>query len=325
MALFGKKKSAESAPDSPAPQPTNLAPDEGAFDFDSIARDLDAQNGGVSPFDDLLAQPVAPQTPNNPVGETENSNGSAFDFPEDASDPLGFNSAPRPIPSTVEQVAPETDPFGLLADGTPVLGISPNQPKPVASTSLPTGLAGDEPFEPYEPVRKKSPLIPILAGLVVLALVGAGTFSFFRSQNAGDEGALDVETPITNLKTDAAPTQTIDEAPAPPVSENPRPGPPKAPPKLIKPKAPAPPPRSANPGIGTNPGAKVNAPKIAMATNPPLTPELKAQLREMWKLGAEAKKRGDSAAAAKAWRQALRLRPGHPGFQESIDKLKLPQ
>ena len=320
MALFGKKKGADAAPDALEAQPSNISPGAGAFDFDSIARDLEAPNGGASSFDDLLSQPATAQNgamPNDaitPDNEEAPDNGSAFDFPEDNSDPLGFpNQSPpasRPIPINVEQVAPETDPFGLLADGTPVLGVSPNQPQAAAPVVSPnSGLAGDEPYEPYQPVAKKSPLVPILAGLVALALVGAGTFSFFKSQNAGEE-VMDTQTPITSMRP-AEPGVSIPARPVPTTTMRTTMADPVAVANSIK---------SANPGIGANSGP-VTPPKIVTAATVPLTPAMKVQLKKLWDLGAAAKKRRDYASARAVWTQALQLRPNHPGFQESIDKL----
>ena len=53
----------------------------------------------------------------------------------------------------------------------------------------------------------------------------------------------------------------------------------------------------------------------------PISPALKARLKTLWQQGAAAKHRGDKAAARLAWQKILKLRPGHPGIQEAIDKL----
>jgi hypothetical protein len=52
-----------------------------------------------------------------------------------------------------------------------------------------------------------------------------------------------------------------------------------------------------------------------------LTPAVAQQLKALWNQGAAAKHRGDYAGARRAWQQILRLRPGHPGIQEAINKL----
>ena len=46
-----------------------------------------------------------------------------------------------------------------------------------------------------------------------------------------------------------------------------------------------------------------------------------AQLTALWKQGATAKQSGDYESARAAWQAALKLAPGHPGFQEAIDEL----
>lgn len=74
------------------------------------------------------------------------------------------------------------------------------------------------------------------------------------------------------------------------------------------------------PGPGAPPIlAPPSAPVRPLMT--PLTPTLKAQLNILWQRGADAKHRGDLNAARGYWKQALRLRPGHPGFAEAIRKL----
>jgi len=62
--------------------------------------------------------------------------------------------------------------------------------------------------------------------------------------------------------------------------------------------------------------AQVEAQRIAysMAHLPP-------NLKKLWIQGANAKHRGDYAGAKRAWGMALKIDPGHYGFQESIDKL----
>lgn len=49
--------------------------------------------------------------------------------------------------------------------------------------------------------------------------------------------------------------------------------------------------------------------------------QLMLQLKRLWNQGKTAKHRGDYAGAKRAWQQALKLCPGHPGFAPSIQKL----
>ena len=53
----------------------------------------------------------------------------------------------------------------------------------------------------------------------------------------------------------------------------------------------------------------------------PVPAALMAQLKALWRDGAAAKQRGDKAGAKRAWQKMLKLRPGHPGVQEAIEKL----
>jgi hypothetical protein len=80
-----------------------------------------------------------------------------------------------------------------------------------------------------------------------------------------------------------------------------------------------PPPGMAGiPGKGTT---RTTSVQIVPPPGQPLTPALPAQLKALWKKGADAKHRGDNAGARAAWQQMLRLHPGHPGVQEAINKL----
>jgi hypothetical protein len=46
-----------------------------------------------------------------------------------------------------------------------------------------------------------------------------------------------------------------------------------------------------------------------------------AKVKKLWRQGAEAKKKRHFADAAVAWKEALELKPKHPGIQQAIDKL----
>jgi hypothetical protein len=97
-----------------------------------------------------------------------------------------------------------------------------------------------------------------------------------------------------------------------------------APPRLV-PAAGAPTPVQPPPGLGAIPGRRgvrdevVVSPRRGAVSSVP--PAQFAQLKALWKQGARAKQSGDIAGARRAWEAMLKLRPGHPGVQEAIDKL----
>ena len=68
------------------------------------------------------------------------------------------------------------------------------------------------------------------------------------------------------------------------------------------------------------PGRRGGRNEIVLAPRA-LEPASPSQLKELWLQGAAAKARGDIPAARRAWREILRLSPGHPGIQEAINKL----
>ena len=72
-------------------------------------------------------------------------------------------------------------------------------------------------------------------------------------------------------------------------------------------------------GSGT---ATVEVKTPTQAPQPQAQPVGKAtKLKALWNQGAIAKKYGNYEGARKAWQSALAIDPGHPGFQEAIDKL----
>lgn len=250
MALFGKKKGAENTAvpsESSNTEETSAArPDENAFDFDTIARDLEAQNG-ASAFDDLLSQPVNPEP-----------SGAGFDLSDFNSS--GASSRPRSL-SLEEELA-------ALNNPDDVVETFPAAPEPTATAtsvvtpSVPVAQGTSEtPFD-TKPARKKSPVLLGVGALAVLAALGAG--SFFMVSNFMSPAEDETAAPTTQIDT-STPSATD--------------------------------------------------------SNAALTPQVKAQLKQLWEQGKAAKQKGDFTAARRYWQQALELRPGHPGFQESIDKL----
>jgi len=318
MALFGKKKGADEAP---ATATTSTA-DNGAFDFDAIARDLET-SGGSSPLDSLLSQPVgtAPTHTSNTPGE------SAFDFPDPDAPSMTTPTAPSLEPRAQVTTVVTATPPAPQVPATPL-----HAPAPVvvdASDQTPMEVSTARARPDVKP-KKSLPLIPILGTLGALAIVGGGAMFFLKSQSA----PVDTDTPAPPprprvAKAPAAPTRptTSVKPETPPVS--PAGAPPKATGTAL---------RSGSPGIApppVAPGARPKLPFIAGAnatqtgaatTQIPsattgLDPRLAARLTALWKAGADAKHRKNFKEARDAWQEALRLNPGHPGFAEAIAKL----
>lgn len=355
MALFGKKKSETSAP----PPATTASPStvDNAFDFDAISRDLDAQNGASS-FDTLLSQPAQPSAapvnvaPTSAPAATE----SVFDLPAD--DPFQMTPPPVSVRAQVHTVpiAPETVPVapqvtvvthGVEPDFHAAAPIAPApisvQSEPLSSApvvveatpaipvQVPTGRV-----RPVLKPKKSLPIIPLLGGLGVLAVLGGGAMFLRNSQ----QEPLDTPPPAPRPRRAppvAAPPQTPRIATAPRVA--------------VAPVAPAEAPRSGSPGVAppvvapqpaTAPRSNAASRPVRIARNPTapranggifgepakgpsatagLDSGLALHLKALWQAGADAKHRHNYKEARDSWQEALRLRPGHPGFAEAIAKL----
>ncbi|RYX85281.1 hypothetical protein EON83_06710 [bacterium] len=308
MGLFNRTKG-----DAPAPSTLGeVTPpaDSNNFDFDAISRDLDAQNGASS-FDSLLAAPVSPE-------QRKLATESAGDFPEN--DHLGL----LPPPTTA------ATPISLASSPEAVINAPINPPASPTTGVAPTPTVA-RPLSPSV-TKKPLPLVPLLGVLGVLAVVGGGAMFLLSSNNQEVEPVAPPPRVATNPGAPPAPVNPV----APPTA-----GVPVMPPQR---DAPLPPNtadtgmRSASPGIAPKPGPKIpvgavkgssnvsivvgqrptnNAPSATADIDPALASKLKA----LWRAGADAKHRRDFQAARTAWGEALRLRPGHPGFQDSINKL----
>ena len=318
MALFGKKKGADDAPATA----TTTTTDNGAFDFDAIARDLEA-SGGSSPLDSLLSQPVGttPAHTSNTPGE------SAFDFPgPDA-------PSERPLPEPL--IAPRAQVTTVVTATPPTSQMTPASMQaplpPVMETEQRTALPAPGVYgNPNGKPKKSLPLVPLLGALGTLAIVGGGVWFFLKSQSA----PIDTDTPAPPprprvAKAPLTPTRptTLVKPGAPPVSSA------GVPPKTTGTAL-----RSGSPGIAPPPVAPGATPKLPViaAPNTPQTgtatakgpsattgldPRLAARLTALWKAGADAKHRKNFKEARDAWQEALTLHPGHPGFAEAIAKL----
>lgn len=351
MALFGKKKG--EAPTSSSTAPASSSADAGAFDFDAISRDLDAQNGASS-FDSLLAQPTGSAPANTPPvsgtsAPVSGTSSSAFDLQDD--DPFAIGAPAQPATHLQAQVTPVVS---LVPQAAPVA------PLPQTVVSAPLGsspvetLPPSPPVEvPVRPARKSLPLVPLLGGLGLLAVLGGGAMFLLNSQKE----------PVDNQ---APPPPRLAQRPpvaqrlpvAPPAGARPvtvrsatTPGTPALRPSSAEAPTSAAL-RSASPGIAPpvpatrpRPGglpsgrlatggsqipvrvaqgaaSALSAPAIkGPSATQGLDVGLASRLKALWQAGADAKHRGDSKDARASWEEALRLHPGHPGFAQALAKL----
>lgn len=340
MALFGKKKGEAPAPSSTAPASASSSSDTGAFDFDAISRDLDAQNGASS-FDSLLSQPTSSAPAGVPSASGASTAASAppasaFDLQDD--DPFAMG-APAP-PAT-----------HLQAQVTPVVSVAPQAapvaPLPQTVVNAPLGSSPVQAMPPsvsvqapVRPAKKSLPLVPLLGGLGLLAVLGGGAMFLLNSQKE----------PVDNQT--SLPPRIAQRPPvAPPAGARPatRPGAPGT--SALRPSTAQAPTsaalRSASPGIappvsatrplpgtqptggsripvrvGSFPGALGSATtNHGTAATQGLDVGLASRLKALWQAGADAKHRGDYKDARAAWQEALQLHPGHPGFAQALAKL----
>ena len=405
MAIFGKKKrAATSAPDETTDaietEPTGAgeadageadageadageADDAQSFDFDAIARDLDATDG-PSAFDDLMSKPAQTASADDGgdsgvadvVAEADLGDASsAFDFPmesEDTTVPAAPNAldddffAPTPTEAQVAPdafaTAPSSDDgvdldtmFGT--DAAPAASVAPTYDTPFddASTApfADENAGGAPDIEPVVPLampqnsgalvntppmlttdivggssgvaapRKSLPLLPLLgAGALLLALLGTGWWVFGRPTEPNDAATPVPTTIARNPETVSANSTGI--APAGVNSARP---------------TPITVPASGDAALGippqTLPDNRAPGGTVAVRPVPPtrvlptgaepdagaVPPQIMIKLKRLWKQGAAAKKRRDYAGARRSWQEMLRVRPGHPGVQEAIDKL----
>ncbi|PQV63358.1 hypothetical protein B1R32_11213 [Abditibacterium utsteinense] len=231
-------------------------------------------------------------TPATESTATKSAATSAFDFPETA-----------PTIGNASDTA-ETDPldFDQLFEIEQRNAAAAKKPAP--APFVPPTSTIDEPAAPFyapqvpletEQPKKKLPLVPILGAVAILALAG-GAASYFTRQSAPVENET---APVSNsLPVSSAASNAIPTTPETATS------------------------RTVNSTVST----KNEAPRIpqgASPVNPGIAPASAqtSQLKALWKQGADAKHRGDYAAARRFWNQGLKIQPDNAGFRESLAKL----
>ena len=218
-------------------------------------------------------------------------------------------------------------------------------PTPAVAPGAAIDPADDFVTETFAPAPRKKPVSPaLLAGGLVLFLTVVGVGAYFAFFNTPVEEDAPIAaprrvakivrpTPIpVKLKTPVksktgAPVKKV--APgragiASPGTKTPalRSSLGKAPSVVPKPNMPTPVPlmpdgMAAQPGKGSMPGTTVQIVRPVA----PVATALQAQLKALWKQGADAKHERNYNGARAAWGKMLKLHPGHPGVQEAIEKL----
>ena len=198
----------------------------------------------------------------------------------------------------------------------------------------------------------------LLSGIGLLALVGLGIGVWSYTNSGSDD---DTDTGTDTAAVNPAPNPAIGEPPPPtpvrvpvvvgsnkgPVAAA-TPGPatrrvpagaagiapaePRGPvlspavpgkPARLMPEKGAPTPVAPRPGLAGQPGRRGSRSSVVVArpVPPAVSADVRAQLKKLWKEGADAKHRNDYAGARRTWQKALKLAPGWPGFQDAIDAL----
>jgi hypothetical protein len=283
MALFGRKNAASDA-DEELTAPVS----QDAADETDLIPDEDEESDNVTKLDlDAFANDFGTTSTPRTTGSLDDelnalNNPTTGDFSDD--DPDAFGS----------------DPAGETADGPEPLDLnkmyevesrqamaSGKAPAPFVPASLAEGGI-PEPETPFydpqvalPPVPEKKKL-PLVPILGVVTLLVVGGGAALLLRGGASEEAVSPPAPMS------APDTSSASAP------------------------------SAAPGA---PAAPLASTASKAAATVPLTPQLEQQLKALWKKGAAAKQNKDYSGARAAWQQALKLRPNHPGFAESIAKL----
>lgn len=338
MALFGKKKGEAPAP---ASSSTPAPADNSAFDFDAISRDLEAHNG-ASPFDALLSQPASGAPTNTPPTPAPAPMDSAFDLPEQ--DPLQVDAAPSTpvVPSSVPpQITTGTVVPTTVVPATPIAPTPESVINaPLSTTPVVVDVAAPVPVQvpvgrvrPELKPKKPFPLIPLLGTLGALAVLGGGAMFLLNSQKQPLDDNVPAPTrprlaqrppvaPAAIARPVAPPVQTAGNRPAPGLrSASPGIAPPVS---TTRPALPSLsggtsqiPVRTGQNPFSSRPATGIKGPSATAGLDGALASRLKA----LWRAGADAKHRGNVKEARSAWEEALRLRPGHPGFREALAQL----
>ena len=364
MALFGKKKKAEQAAPQTNPEDdiqivggdaeeTDVAEDnEGqVIDFDAIAGDLNADDGGSEmgdPLDDTVA-PAAlgddravelPDEEDDLFATTpgfETANKASLN----ADDELDFDAVFDDDSQTNVPIAattPETDenPFGAAPDIEPVAtdaaAITADTPPLTYTAPLTTPdiVAGG-----HSPAARRAlPLLPLLgaAGLLVaLGVVGWTVLGQSKPEETAAPVVVTKPAPPAGttaaVTTAAGTTATATTGAMTPVTTAGVISAPGGPAGAVNPGiavdgipiAPGPIVQTATLGSGTLGGALVRP--QAPQTGGSSSPALEKRLKDLWNKGAAAKRARNFAGARASWYEILRLDPGHKGIQSAIDKL----
>lgn len=261
---------------------------------------------------------------------------------------LSEDDAPT-APAAAASADPLDDLFNTPAfDPASTPAMQPGVPM-TAPAAIPPPLSDESVAVPV-PVKTRPRLSPLLlaGGLVFLVVAaGVGAYLMFFSKPTEDDAAPIIPTRVVRRPAPPMPAVVVKPTAIPATKVVP----PKTPVKRVTPgkagivttgaTVPALAPKKAGqtprvvpvagiptpvgppPGMAGQPGKGSTRDTTVEVVRPVgvLTPALQAQLKALWKKGADAKHRGNIPAARAAWVQMLRLRPGHPGVQEALNQL----
>ena len=326
MALgFGKKKGDDAGQQKSAPADQGSAELEGDtlafggqdFEGDTFAFDADPDSleQFASELEAIAPSPTAGKAPSaNAVGTDWDADSllgdlDAFAAPAGGADPNAHQGHGQPETTLFDDLAMELEGIPGMASDHQAPPAAPKLERRTRRKSVSPDISapGAMVKGTKDPKAKgKLPLIPIVGGMLVLAVLGGGLYMMKAggSSDATDDTAI--PTPAR-----PKPRKTVEPSATgvkPPVSVTPA--------AAVKPVTPA--------GVPPVNHAASPVPTVKPATSatkePPLD-DMTKKLRKLWEEGRDAKHNKDIAAARKYWEEGLKLAPDNIGFKESLAKL----
>ena len=345
MALFGKKKTAETTPQTNPQEDIQMVGDADAIhfdetdsedngptiDFDAIAQDLNTREDDAD-MDSFLGKTGAQNAdetfataPDFSTSHGANNIDDELDFDANFDD-----GSPAPL-ATGAPIVTDENPFGSLPDIEP---INENEAAALTSDAPPLThtaplLTSDMTAGGAPAVRRSAPLLPLLGAAGLLVALGVVGYLVFGGASRPETAAPVVASspPLQAPATGIVPSTGVAPATGALVPGDAAMG--NAATSLGATgravtgalSAPGAPSGAVNPGLAVDGVPIAPGAVVVTGTASTVPPALQRQLEALWKQGAAAKRARNFAGARAAWTKILQLRPNHPGIQEAIDKL----